>query len=337
MIALNSRYIRNTNVTRYHDQGRQYDGHATGSCYAHAATYAYLNTIARIYGSRPAPSFAECFPIADYNKGRGGYPTKSLRRLEEHFGYGVLCKELESFNYPSIRDIITISVIVSFTTSKAGWHAIAQGSLLEWPGGISDGWHATLVEGYDFEKNCAICKNSWGDRTAEPRFDLRFSALHDFKCIRVFFTIASISGKTTSEFHPELETFDGELDGQSIEVASMTEETAIYSTEYVCERLPSNDHYNYVGYDVDQWIAIKSRGEETITIHVRYWSNSSNCSFDVRMPPNEKFGYLRRAIAGRMRRDPIWLSRLWALISDDSRLISSDNLRDGSEYAIILL
>jgi hypothetical protein len=83
-------------------------------------------------------------------------------------------------------------VIASFTTSKAGWDAIAEGSLLEYPAGESKGWHATLVEGYDFEKDCAICKNSWGDRTATPRFDLLFSALHAFYCTKVFFTEESI-------------------------------------------------------------------------------------------------------------------------------------------------
>lgn len=34
-----------------------------------------------------------------------------------------------------------------------------------------DGYHAALFEGYDFEKDCFVCKNSWSDETTNPRFD----------------------------------------------------------------------------------------------------------------------------------------------------------------------
>ena len=35
------------------------------------ACSAYINTILRIHRSRPPPSFADCYKIADYNKGKG--------------------------------------------------------------------------------------------------------------------------------------------------------------------------------------------------------------------------------------------------------------------------
>ena len=80
---LRSRYIRSTNATGVYLQIK-------GSCYAHAATSAYLNTAIRIYGHKPLPSFAECYRVAAYHGGEGGEPDVCIRLLEKEFHLGVL-------------------------------------------------------------------------------------------------------------------------------------------------------------------------------------------------------------------------------------------------------
>ena len=153
----------------------------------------------RIYGSKEAPSFKECFPIACYNGNDGGSPAISIQKLEEHFHYGICCKKTKK---ATILDAIKISVIVSFSTSKKGWTQVAKGELFEKPEGEADGSHATVVEGYDFDRKCLICKNSWGSRTAEPRFDLKPSATHKHYYTLIYFTLDSIKGKTLKKFEP---------------------------------------------------------------------------------------------------------------------------------------
>jgi hypothetical protein len=261
MIALRSRYNRSTNVSCCHDQRLTAEERDTGSCYAHAASSAYLNTIARIFGSPDPPSFADVFRVADYSRGAGGQPAESIQRLESHFGRGILCDQMPNMQVPQIRDIIVLSVIVSFTTSEAGWTAIDAGSLLEKPPGSPNGWHATLVEGYDFRGSYVICKNSWGDRTATPRFKLRFEALHNFYCTRVFFTLESIRGKTTQQFNARMDRFTGRLNGTNISCAWMNELTATYCSEYICARVcrQEDDSLNYLGCEVHEWIAIMQR------------------------------------------------------------------------------
>lgn len=100
-------YIRNTNATGVGEQ-------KGGTCYAHAASSAYINTILRIYGSNPPPTFSECFKIACYNGPNGGNPYKSIKLLEKRFNYGILCDSVDSL---SIRESMTISAIVVFSTS----------------------------------------------------------------------------------------------------------------------------------------------------------------------------------------------------------------------------
>lgn len=53
---------RSTNFAPYFKQYK-------GSCYAHAATSAYINTCARIFGAK-VPTYDECIDIADYIKER---------------------------------------------------------------------------------------------------------------------------------------------------------------------------------------------------------------------------------------------------------------------------
>ena len=241
------RYIRTTNASLVYEQ-------RGGTCYAFAACSAYINTILRIYGSRPPPSFQECFDVACYNGENGGKAIESLKRLESKFQYGILCKKCDRL---LIRDAMTISVIVSFSTSDEGWDCVANGSLLEFPGGISHGWHASIVDGYDLEKDCAILKNSWGGESASPRFDFTASAAHDVQITRVYFTVESIKGKTNKVFIPRLIKCKEILEDHEIECAWMDEETAQYETNYVCEFHPEkNDEYKYHGYNVYQWIDI---------------------------------------------------------------------------------
>ena len=243
---LPKRYIRNTNSTGVYCQ-------RDGTCYAYAACSAYINTIMRIYGSRPPPTFKDCYDIACYST-NGGSAYESIQRLEEHFGYGI---EYNETSYISIRDVITISVVVNFSTSEEGWQSVANGSLLKYPGGKKDGYHSALVEGYDFEKDCFICKNSWGGETAKPRFDFTSSAAHVcyFNC--VFFTLDSIKGKTTKPFNPKMKKCVGELNGKMIDCAWMGPTTAAYCSEYVCEYHPEvHGIYKYFGYDTNQWINI---------------------------------------------------------------------------------
>jgi hypothetical protein len=241
------------------------EGREQGSCYAHAATYAWLNTVARIPGAPTPPSFAACFRVADFNRGKGGSTAEAVRRLEEQFGFGVCVDKLPPRTAPSIRDILITSVIVSFTTSWDGWARIIAGSLLDKPSGDATGVrHATLIEGYDLEKGYAICKNSWGDSGVKGRFNLRLAALHDFYCIHVYYTRHSVAGKQWREIIPRMEKFTGELDGQPINCAWLDEEAAKYSPFHVCEHVASRPGpLNYIAYDVHEWIRIKGHGRTT--------------------------------------------------------------------------
>ena len=120
---------------------------------------------------------------------------------------------------PSLRDIITISCILCFSTSQKGWEAVAKGSLTERPDGESDGWHAVLMEGYDFDKGFYVCKNSWGIYTAADRFDVDLKALHGFYFVKVYWTLDSIEGKTIKQFYLKMDKFTGTLNGERIECA----------------------------------------------------------------------------------------------------------------------
>lgn len=165
---LTSKFIRNTNSSRVYEQ-------IGGTCYAYAACSAYLNTIMRISGSKEPPSFSECYQVACYNGPHGGQPLTSIQRLEEHFHYGICCTKSKK---ATILDAIKISLIISFSTSQTGWTKVANGDLTEKPDGKMNGCHAAVVEGYDFDKKCLICKNSWGGNTAKTRFNLKISATH---------------------------------------------------------------------------------------------------------------------------------------------------------------
>ena len=190
------RFIRNTNGSPVYSQ-------VGGSCYAYAACSAYINTILRVYGSKQPPSFDKCVKIADYNHGQGGAPDKSIELIEDAFQYGIRVKT--TTKKPTIKEIMTLSIIITFATSKEGWYHVANGSLLVKPPGDIDGWHASLLEGFDFKENLYIVKNSWGDQNATPRFDVNLKATHSYYFHKVYFTIDSIANKTTKQYKQKIE------------------------------------------------------------------------------------------------------------------------------------
>lgn len=247
---LNSRFIRNTNVTGVYRQRE-------GTCYAYAASSAYLNTALRIIGKNKFPTMSECFQIAVYSGTDGGDPLKSIEALEKHFHFGISCDRVNSF---SINDAITLSLITCFSTSREGWKMVKNGSLLHKPGGEADGWHASLVEGYDFDKDCMIVKNSWGGETSEPRFDFDQFMAHDYYFVRVYCKDDNIDGKSPPKFTPRIQKFNGHWYGNRIDCAWMDKQTAVYTKNYLCEHHPEKDgDMNYLGYNINQWINLNLR------------------------------------------------------------------------------
>jgi hypothetical protein len=184
--------------------------------------------------------------------------SEALRRLEGEFGFGVRWVEKDFRKDPLFREVMMESVVICFTTSQEGWESIARGELLKRPSGAANGWHATLMEGYDLENGWTVAKNTWGDRRAAPRFALGLGALHNWYVIRVFFTLESIRGKITKILPPPMmERFIGTLYGRPIHCAWMDELTATYSSDYVCEPDSSRTGpLRFIGYDLREWIRL---------------------------------------------------------------------------------
>ena len=91
-------FNRNTNSTEcFVQQGND-------NSFAFAATSAYINTCNRIFGSQ-IPTFDECFPIADYNRGRPGEITTALNLLENRFKIGVRYEQTPKYQIPNIESI----------------------------------------------------------------------------------------------------------------------------------------------------------------------------------------------------------------------------------------
>lgn len=248
-------FHRNTNVTGYFDQA------TTPKCFAYAASCAYINTCKRIYApAKPIPTFDECLEVADYSAANeGGWPEVSIERLEKKFGFGVQFqdKHLKVF---SIRDILICSVIVTFSTSQEGWANVRNGGLLEKAPGEATGLHSTLIEGYNFRKDCCICKNSWGDEDGyKPRFLFRFRAAHDFYTTLVYYTNPSVEGKVLRSRPCNISRrFTADVEGQSISAAYMDAVTANDTSEFLCEERADYTAYNnrYIGYKAEEYISI---------------------------------------------------------------------------------
>lgn len=256
-------FNRNTNSTEcFVQQGNE-------NSFAFAVTSAYLNTCNRIFGS-PIPTFEECFQIADYNRGCPGEISTALNLLENRFKIGVRYEQTPKYQIPNIDAITRYSLILSFTTSREGWERIANGELLTRPEGPSNGvWHTVLLEAYDFKEDHVICKNSWGP-PAKGRFGLRFSALHDFNVVEVYYTLESIPPAIKNELVANTsnvsEAYKGYLDGKEILFYEMDERTAVYDPFRIAERkeqiqgfVGNFHHFNYtwVGFKMKDWIMIK--------------------------------------------------------------------------------
>lgn len=108
------------------------------------------------------------------------------------------------------------------------------------------------------KKICKICKNSWGDtQTATPSFNFSQHTTHDYRFIRVHFTLDRIKSKTTKKYKAKLKPFKGTLNRKLIDCAWMNEKTTVYSSDYVWEYHPNQKSpLKYLGYDVNQWIII---------------------------------------------------------------------------------
>lgn len=250
-VANSQSFIRNTNATPVFYQKK-------GNCYAFAATSAYINTAKRIYGLNINLSFEECYKEAYYTKeideilgDQGGNPKKAIEAIENKYHLGIKCEATQSLD---IRDALMISVILSFGTSEEGYNCVGNGQLLEYqPGKELGSGHSTLVEGYDFKKDCYICKNSWVN--GANRFYFTESAAHWFQFYRVYFTEESIRGKKYPCLKPNLRTF---TDKNGIKAAWMDKNTAFYSEKYVVIdiREKINGPLKYMGVDVHDYIKI---------------------------------------------------------------------------------
>lgn len=67
----------------------------------------------------------------------------------------------------------------------------------------------------------------------------------------------SIKGKTEiKKFEPHINNYIGYLNGYRVNCCWMDENTATYSSEYVCEIDDEKEGpFNFIGYDINQYIA----------------------------------------------------------------------------------
>jgi hypothetical protein len=80
----------------------------------------------------------------------------------------------------------------------------------------------------------------WGhENGTKNRFKFQLASLYHFYFVKIFFTLFSITGKTTNRYTPRLIRFRSELDGQPIDCAIMDEVTAEYQSEFLCEYYPN--------------------------------------------------------------------------------------------------
>ena len=88
--VLTKRYIGNSSIGKVYEQD-------SSNCFCYVASRAYINTIARIHGSRPTTSFADCCKIANYNYGLESSKSKgcnrTFRRTFEKSFHGLHNKE----------------------------------------------------------------------------------------------------------------------------------------------------------------------------------------------------------------------------------------------------
>lgn len=237
---LTQRFIRNTHGAGVYEV-------ENGTSYADPASSAYINAILQKRETRPPPSYRECYSIACYNGTKGGDVSKSIQHLENHFKYGIHCEPKKTVD---ISEILTQNVVLAFTTSHEGWKKVIKGDLTEFPGSDKTYYHAVLVDGYDFEHDCMICKNSFKAVKAAPRFNFKPSAAHD-----CYYYVVSSDEK--GEVKEDVVTFEGQLFDTNITCAFLDHDDAMYCNNYVCELQPEKEgNLKYIGYDINQWISL---------------------------------------------------------------------------------
>jgi len=202
---------RNTNVSKLTDQM------SDPICYAHAAAAAYVNTCSRIAGCE-AINLDEALQVANITGSKCGAPVSSaLAALENHYRKGVCWKESDSI---TVKDIMALSVCITFYTSTEGWANLAKGLLITKPNGEAEkvpntdkiARHACLIESYDLENDWSRVKNSWGENANNGRCSMRFSALHGGSFTTVYFTAASIQAKQPMlRYEPKLLSYSAVL------------------------------------------------------------------------------------------------------------------------------
>ena len=179
-----------------------------GTCYAHAASHAYVETCQRISGVTP-PSMREAISTATYNE-NGGRAEKAIELLEQRYGFGVRASVCHK---TTLLELIRTSVIVSFALqSDAEWHRFARGEFLQ-PlesdfqmdsdhVSFENHRHACVVEEIDYERSelggrtCVRLKNSWGERSGQAgRVLVDLAALRNVHFTVVYFTESSLPSR----------------------------------------------------------------------------------------------------------------------------------------------
>lgn len=242
-----------------------------GVCYAMAASAAYINTARRIYGVRYIPTIEECYEIACYSRD-GGNVLTALQRLEDKFQLGIL---FESVDKIEIEDIMQLSVIVRFATSKKGWAQLGTGEFLTFQEGAENESHAMIINGYNFKLDCFLCKNSWGSLTADSIVNFSEYATYWHNFVKVYFTLNSIEGKTIDTYNPQIsDEYIGKYNGHDITCVKMDEIAATYEQNYICEYHPElSGNLKYIGYKISEWIKIVLNRPKGLPLPIHYYNN----------------------------------------------------------------
>lgn len=216
--------------------------------YVYQTCKAYIDTIYKIYGSPKPEKFSEIYAVADYEGNNSSYsPKKSVDLIEKAFHHGILSYTTDAL---TIRDAMTMSVVVQFSTSKKGYEEIKKGSLIEKPKGIENEFFVVLIKRYDFGNDCMICSFANG-----YEFKLRASAAHKIEFTILYFTTESIEDKTSSKLIPRFEKAQMCYDCTDVDCYWMNEETAAYSLDYVFAYRPYvNREMPYFGIEINQYI-----------------------------------------------------------------------------------
>lgn len=210
---------------------------------------AYIDTIYKIYGSRKAEEFDEIYEVADFKNIINSYsPKKAIDLIESSFHHGILSYVTDNL---TIRDAMTMSVIVQFSTSKSGYEMIKSGYLIEKPEGKESEFFVVYIKSYSLSGDYMICSFANG-----YEFGLRASATHKCEFTILYYTSKSIDGKTYGKkLEPKYKKAYMCYDCKEVDCFWMDEETASYSQDYVFAYRPNvNSEMPYFGIEINQYI-----------------------------------------------------------------------------------